>query len=598
MSKPAIQIAIVDPDPIFRLGLTAALQSVSDFQVIADGETSAEVLQQLAQGRESASLPPVDLVILDWEAEATVEGQRQALQQAYQPWSRYPQLAVLLLTAKQERSAIAFAQALGIRGYCRKGIAIADLRQAIRTCAAGQLYGFDPNQNAITPQDSARGIQTSRRGLVRFRDRLRLSGIEQIEATIQQLRGDLQNPALSVLERAVIAGRLRELVAARWVVNRLLGTPESADMPRIRETVRTTPPPPENLGSRRSSNPRSTLVSISSRSLTQISPTSVDVPAHSFFGNIESQLQYSLKNLTGEPLEIDILREEKRRELLKIVLNRFIQTTEELKQGQVNPLALSQKVEKILQDLWSEVTTDFFGKYYHINIGEVGYDVVPILLDSIPRVQVDILQKIPLVMELFSYLLYETPLMIDNISYSYGTPEANQRAEILTQNLMIQVANGVIQPLLNRFSDVVEIKQDFYDQKLLSSREIERFRNNLSWKYRQANLVGEPKAMFESQYYLFAFDYRGIKKVSIYYPRRQELERLKGLRFAVTLILELRDAIAPRVRAIISFLGSGVIYLLTQIVGKGIGLIGRGILQGLGSSIPESRFSRNNEARK
>ncbi|NEQ17749.1 MAG: DUF3685 domain-containing protein, partial [Moorea sp. SIO3E2] len=65
-----------------------------------------------------------------------------------------------------------------------------------------------------------------------------------------------------------------------------------------------------------------------------------------------------------------------------------------------------------------------------------------------------------------------TPLVIDNVSYPAQTPEAIQRSEFLLDNLIIQIANGVIQPLLNQLADVEVIKVNFYHKNLMSSREI------------------------------------------------------------------------------------------------------------------------------
>ena len=110
-----------------------------------------------------------------------------------------------------------------------------------------------------------------------------------------------------------------------------------------------------------------------------------------------------------------------------------------------------------------------------------------------------------------------------------------------------------------------------------------------------------PKEIFESNFSLFVLNERGIKKISIYSPRRHELGQLSGIPLTVTLLLETRDAIAPGIRATVSFIGSGVVYLLTQVIGRGIGLIGRGIIQGVGSSFQDAKFGRNNnmgEARK
>ncbi|NES69654.1 MAG: DUF3685 domain-containing protein, partial [Okeania sp. SIO2D1] len=192
------------------------------------------------------------------------------------------------------------------------------------------------------------------------------------------------------------------------------------------------------------------------------------------------------------------------------------------------------------------------------------------------------------------YLLFQVPLVVDNKSCAVGTPEAMQLSEALLQNLLISIANAVMYPLLNNFADVEEIKEDFYSRQLLSTRDIEKFRNSLSWRYRIEQYVGEPKAIFESNFSLFVLNETGIKKMAIYSPRRHELAKLSGIPLTVTLLLETRDAIAPGVRATVSFIGSGIVYLLTQVVGRGIGLIGRGIFQGLGNSFQDAKFGRNN----
>jgi hypothetical protein len=75
------------------------------------------------------------------------------------------------------------------------------------------------------------------------------------------------------------------------------------------------------------------------------------------------------------------------------------------------------------------------------------------------------------------------------------------------------------------------------------------------------------------------------------------LQQLQGLRLGATLLLETRDAIAPRLRALLVSIGNGARYLLIQI-GRGIGLVGRGILQGIGNSLQETRYSKNREQSK
>ncbi|MEZ2322328.1 MAG: DUF3685 domain-containing protein, partial [Microcoleus sp.] len=39
--------------------------------------------------------------------------------------------------------------------------------------------------------------------------------------------------------------------------------------------------------------------------------------------------------------------------------------------------------------------------------------------------------------------------------------------------------------------------------------------------------------------------------------------------------------------------GVGVVYVLTEVVGRGIGLVGRGVIQGIGNSLQDSKFGKN-----
>lgn len=279
-------------------------------------------------------------------------------------------------------------------------------------------------------------------------------------------------------------------------------------------------------------------------------------------------------------------------------MRKFEEMLDELRFSQVTLEQLPQKRSRLLQDLWQVSLTDFFGKYYTLPVGSDEFEVVNVLLADGELVRDAILDQIPSVVELLSHQLFKTPLMIDNVSYPAQTPEAMLCAEMLLQNLIIQVANAVIQPLLNEFADIETIKQSFYDRRLISSREIARFRNNLSWRYRVARLLVEPRAIFESRYNLFVLSDTGIQQASIYAPRRQDLEQLRGIPLVVTLAYETRDAIAPRLRSAISWVGRGVVYVLTQVVGRSIGLVVRGVIQGVGSTWQDTRFGKNGERGK
>jgi hypothetical protein len=57
-------------------------------------------------------------------------------------------------------------------------------------------------------------------------------------------------------------------------------------------------------------------------------------------------------------------------------------------------------------------------------------------------------------------------------------------------------------------------------------------------------------------------------------------------------VLELKDAISPRLKSAIGLLGNGFVYVLTNVIGRGIGLIGRGVVQGIGNAW-QDRNSKN-----
>jgi hypothetical protein len=49
--------------------------------------------------------------------------------------------------------------------------------------------------------------------------------------------------------------------------------------------------------------------------------------------------------------------------------------------------------------------------------------------------------------------------------------------------------------------------------------------------------------------------------------------------------IEFRDSIGKIVKGIGDIIGKSLVYILTEVIGKGIGLIGKGILQGIGKKI-------------
>lgn len=578
----SIRLVLIDDDPVFRLGLVAALTPFGDLQVVLTSASQAIVAQPLAPALQC------DVIVLsiDSDLSASVFSAAAIVRHLRR---QFPTQAILLLSYQQDPAWLRAAIQSGANGFCLKSSDPSELVQVIRQLAAGQPAWDVALQLIAQAPLSSRAVATP---LQRLRQNWRRSGLRQIDGAVAELTRQLQSSQLSALDQLVLTGRRRELRAAGWLLNRLLATPALPDLPGRSETGRSETGQPE--AGRTKPSPL-TAASIVAAEVSLPAESTAQTLQAAVFDTIAARLDSTLVNLTGHPLEIDILKQAKKRELLALVLRKLEAVLEELRFSQLTRAQLAAKQTTVLQDIWRSTLSDFFGRYYMVQVGNRSVALVDVLLQEAAFVQSEILDKIPFVAELLAHFLFQVPLAIEDQTFSVGTIEAMARADLITQHFTIQLANAVIQPLLNRLGDVPAIKQTFYDKRLLSSREIERFRNDLSWHYRTDRYFAEPTAIFESRYSLFHIQDSGIRQVSIYAPRNDELAQLSGIRFVVTLALEARDAVAPRVRSAISFLGSGAIYVLTEVIGRSLGLIGRGIIKGVGNALHDTPMNRGSD---
>ncbi|PZO36237.1 MAG: DUF3685 domain-containing protein [Pseudanabaena frigida] len=590
MNDELYKLLLIDGDRIFRMGMRSWLVQFSDLEIVGEADNAEEALAFLqgTTGEEALNKPDVDLVILDLQLGAmnSKSGKSKylsGLDLCQELKSQYPDLPILLLSSLQSSELVETALRNGIDGFCLKGTNPEELIRAIRQTASGNPYLGDIHTLEVNqPDRTITDLPDEPVSVVAIlKHNFYLSGLRRIDNMLDEVQKNLNNSDRSHLSdrltKIVLAGQIRELKAARWLINQLWATNERARV----------------LPSKTTPNISMAVVN----STVEISDCQINKPnileiQSSLWDTTVAKLQASLSNLSKTPLEIDILKDEKKRELLYVILRQVEQSITELRLSEVQPSQLEARIPNILKNIWQETVINFFGKYYTLSYtfnSNHEVNVVDVLLEDIAIVQTEFLDKIPQIDNLLSHLLFESELIINNSSVAIGSPEAMQRAELILDNLIIQIANGVIQPLLNHFANIEEIKQKFYRYNLLATREVERFRNDLSWKYRLEKYITDPQLIFESRHLLLTLANPGIKRISIYAPRNQELQQLEGVQLAVTLVLELQDAIAPRLKSAIAFLGSGFVYVLTNVIGRGIGLIGRGVVQGIGNAWQDSR---------
>ena len=156
--------------------------------------------------------------------------------------------------------------------------------------------------------------------------------------------------------------------------------------------------------------------------------------------------------------------------------------------------------------------------------------------------------------------------------------------ENIISNWIIRNCNLLASELFNICSNWPELRTILINPELQSTRSFERFRNNINNYNRWHENIYMPIYLYESKR-----EYIDIinNKFTRYFKnenRENELENLEWLQKQVTLLVEIRDAIAPQLEIAVKYVGNLFVTLLTKVVGKGIGLVGKGILQGLGRS--------------
>ncbi len=556
MPENQIELFILDRDPIFCLGLSTALADYAEFSVELAAETAQEIFDALDR-----AIP--DIIIIGWSyVDPESDSCWQLCQQLLE---KFPELAILLLASGLTTEELEKIQGLGVRGYCLKGTNIDTLVFALKCIRAGEFY-WQGHDFSVPVQQNL-----WQKALSSFSN----TGKQEIAQDIQAIENRLADSDIPPLSRLLLLGRKRELKAANWLVERLASTRQNTST-EVSQSPQILPETQEIQ-----------LLTTPQFAIAKDDPDSV---VSRIFNRVAKDIGIGLVNSTDLWLEIDILQPRKKQELLFIILEGLADSLQDLDREQ--ELALQVRVG--IRNLWSQSALQFFFDNYENSIEIDKLEFKKLIVQEYPTFQENIYSKIYFASELLTYLAWEYPLIIDRVTYRVDSPEAIARAINLLHNLTLQIANGIMQLMLNNFADLEIFKYKLYLNNYRSSRAIAHFRNEISWGYRSEKYWLTPKDIFESSYQILTLSQGQIINLSIYAPRTEELSRLQGLPWLATIILELRDAIAPRLRSILGLLGTSLVFTLTQIIGKGIGLIGKGIIQGLGSTVRETKSSKKN----
>lgn len=544
-----VNILLIDDDPIFRLGLIALIQeqSRSNITILAQGAI-ADTLGLLKEYSADLLLISLDLAVEPNKINRLMSLSRKLIVE-------YPDLPILVITPWGSDENI--KNISNVKGCCPRNISIPELIKAIKLCAKGKNYYVN-----ITNKNS--------KIIGGWLYRQCELGLREIERSIREVNNHLKKSNLSSLDILFWQGRRRELKVVKWIVNQFIPSPNGFLNSTLEED--------------KNQEDEDLVVALAPEQVN----ASLILVSNSVLEDddlITKKIQGSLNNTTDIILELDILKESKKKEILLLILKEFKQLIADIKKLNLTQAELDDRSLSIVRELWQNVTTKYLGRYIVldsaeslVNFKETVFKQGQLLIDN---------QLINTVLfeQLLSYLVLEKDLLIDNQIYPYQSKSAIEIEAILTENLLIAIACSTIQFILNELSESQPIKHNLFKNEWKSSRKIAMFRNNLGWRYRREKYWQTPRNIFEDEYPVFILSYQGIINSKISHPRYQELNTLTGIPWLITIMIEFVDSITRGVKALADIVGQALVFILTEILGKGIGLIGKGILQGIGKKI-------------
>lgn len=410
---------------------------------------------------------------------------------------------------------------------------------------------------------------------------LLVSGLQQIDAELRVCGRLLAPPPDQWLALQLLRGRRRELLAARslllwlwgpltlaWGVDPVSGG--GADPAAAAATDRALLLPRQ----RREGTPGLTLT---------LRQRNADGIWETLRERLEAALMAAPGNQSGQLLAIDGLRAERRRDLLLALLEQLEHLRHSLRLQDQSPDTLLQRWRALQPALRQQALRQMAGPYVQLPREGQLRPVAETLLSQSDLSGED--PELPDPRSMLAALFQARPVVVDGRLRSADEPQAVLYLELLLANWLVRSAEQISAQVLALSADWPELRRYLLEENLLSTRNLERLRNQLNAQERWLNWVQRPIRLYESRRPLFCLKPGGIGLLDLTEPRDGELKRLKGPQQLVTLVLEIRDALAPQVQSFIRALGDLFVVLLTRVLGRAIGLVGRGIAQGMGRSL-------------
>jgi hypothetical protein len=544
---PARQL-LLHADPLLRQALAGLLEAhTSAWAVVTDSAALRGIPDLVIWSLDSTSTP------------STVQLELLRLQDRWQP------APLLLLLPNLGRSSRRSWLALPAEGILEQPLP-EQLCAAIHTLLAGgrvvELAAEPLEPEAAEPL-----------GLGQW---LLLSGLQQIDAERLRCQGLLDPPPEHPLAQLMLEGRLRELNAARGLLLWLWGPAQLA----------WSVPLSEPLAVERLPEP-GTAITLSRRNADGVWQT--------IRSRLEQAVNGEISNRTGQLLALEGLTPSHRRELLLALLQQLDTLRRQMGERNLSGVELEQRWHELQPELRRQALRQLAGSYVQLPRQGLLRPVADTLLNSSELGPSD--PELPPAQPMLASLLQGQPLLVEGRLLAPDEPPALLQLETLVSNWLVRNAEQISAEVLACCGPWPELRRYLLCSDLLATRNLERLRNQLNAQQRWLSWFERPVQLYESRRPLYQLQGGAIASCTLTEPRDQELQGLGWLQQLVTLALESRDALGPQLQLLVKNLGDAVVVLLTQVIGRAIGLVGRGIVQGMGRSLNRSSLSRGSLSR-
>ena len=296
------------------------------------------------------------------------------------------------------------------------------------------------------------------------------------------------------------------------------------------------------------------------------------------FAKVLYKTKFSKKKSNQVLLGIDLLKDNVKNDLLCITTLKVEELFNKLLQQAQSPTFnfSSEKGKKLFLLLIKQTCETFLKQQYgykvNVNLNALRYSLYTkkLLTDT------EILFQVP-----FFVLLNKKFPLFRLIYYPVYNQASEDFIEALIDNLILEISNCVIYYSIINFSQIYAFRQTLYKSKFLSLRNFERFKNNIIWQLRINNYIKRPLDLYNNRYAIFILRTSGIYNKTIYANRSREIASLKRIPLLTIIFVETQDFLTGRLDEAFYLISKSVRFTFTSVFGQIIGLVWRGIIEGL-----------------